>query len=212
MIGVLARLLKRIPIPTLKRIPILSVIFAVLLLVSVAPLLIYGWMVIGINREALNTNEQELQNTITRSVAQEIKLQESGHQRQFQTLLRTLEPADPEAPTWDSPYVRSTLEQFVASNPNLLYVTLLNEQARGIKAGNYDAERDPFLRKSLERAKSRRPTEPTHARIAGVSDARGRARAGHGGFPAGDATRPLPRDAGDGGEPAAAGQAPAGLQ
>ena len=61
MISVLARLLKRIPI--------LSVIFAVLLLVSVAPLLIYGWMVIGINREALNTNEQELQNTITRSVA-----------------------------------------------------------------------------------------------------------------------------------------------
>ena len=152
MTRVLVRLLKRIPIPTLNRIPILSVIFAVLLLVSVAPLLIYGWMVIGINREALNTNEQELQNTITRSVAQEIKLQESGHQRQFQTLLKTLEPADPEAPAWDSPYVRSTLEQFVASNPNLLYVTLLNEQARGIKAGNYDADRDPFLRKSLERA------------------------------------------------------------
>ena len=139
-------------IPSLKRIPILSVIFAVLLLVSVAPLLIYGTKVIGINRQALETNEKELQNTITWSVAEEIKLYESSLRQQFQTLLNTLEPGDPEAPAWNSPYIRSTLEKFVASNPNLLYVTLLNEQARGIKAGSYDADRDPFLRKALERA------------------------------------------------------------
>ena len=152
MTSVPARLLKRIPIPTLKRIPILSVIFAVLLLVSVAPLLIYGWMVIGINRKALETNEQELQNTVTWSMAQAIKLYESSLRQQLQTLLKTLEPADPETPAWNSPYIRSTLEQFVASNPNLRYVTLLDEQARGVEAPSYDADRDPFLRKALERA------------------------------------------------------------
>ena len=65
MTSVPVRLLKRIPIPSLQRIPMLSVIFAVLLLVSVAPLLIYGAKVIGINRQALETNEKELQNTIT---------------------------------------------------------------------------------------------------------------------------------------------------
>ena len=153
MTSVLARLLKRIPIPTLKRIPILSVIFAVLLLVSVAPLLIYGWMVIGINRNALETNEQELQNTITYSVAEEIKLYDSSQRQQLQTLLKTLEPTDPKAPFWDMPYIRSTLKQFYDSNPNLLYVTLLNEQATGIQySPSYDAEHDPFLGKALRGA------------------------------------------------------------
>ena len=56
----------------MKRVPILYVIFAVLILVSVGPLMFYGIKVIEINREALETNEKELQNTITRSVAEEI--------------------------------------------------------------------------------------------------------------------------------------------
>ena len=153
MTGVRVPSLKCIPIPSLKRLPILSVIFAVLLLVSVVPLFIYSRMVIGINREALETNEQELQNTITYSVAEEIKLFDSSLQQQLQTLLKTLEPADPKAPFWDLPHIRSTLKQFVDSNPNLYYVTLLNEQATGIQyPPSYDAERDPFLGKALRRA------------------------------------------------------------
>ncbi len=135
----------------MKRIPILWVIFAVLVLVSVAPLLIYGTKVIAINREALETNEKELQNTITWSVAEEIKLYESSLRQQLQTLAKTLEPADPKTPAWDSRYIRSTLEQFVASNPNLLYVVLLNEQRKGVRAGSYNAESDPFLYKVLDR-------------------------------------------------------------
>ena len=152
MTGVRLPSLKHIPIPSLKRLPILSVIFAVLVLVSVVPLLIYGWIVIGKNRQALKTNEQELQNAITWSVAEEIKLYESSLRQQLQTLLKMLEPAHPEAAAWDSPYIRSTLEQFIASNQKLLYVTLLDERARGIKAGRYDADRDRFLGKALERA------------------------------------------------------------
>ena len=152
MTGVRVPSLKHIPIPSLKRLPILSVIFAVLVLVSVVPLLIYGWIVIGKNRQALKTNEQELQNAITWSVAEEIKLYASSLRQQLQTLLKMLEPAHPEASAWDSPHIRSTLEQFIASNQNLLYVTLLDEHARGIKAGRYDADRDRFLAKALERA------------------------------------------------------------
>ncbi len=136
----------------MKRLPILYVILAVLVLVSVAPLLIYGIKVMGINREALETNEKELQNTITRSVAEEIALYDSSMRQQLQTLSKTLEANDPKASGWDSAYVRSTLEHFVASNPNLLYVTLLNELASGVQAGNYNADKDPFLRKVLARA------------------------------------------------------------
>ena len=76
-----------------------------------------------------------------------------SQRQQLQTLLKTLEPTDPKAPFWDLPCIRSTLKQFYDSNPNLLYVTLLNEQATGIQyPPSYDAERDPFLGKALRGA------------------------------------------------------------
>ncbi len=147
----------------MKRVPILYVVLAVLVLVSLAPLVIYGIKVMAINREALETNEKELQNSITKSVADEIGLFEQSVRQQLQTLSRTLQPEDPKKTAWDSPYIRSTLEQFVASNPNLLYVTLLNPQARGVAAGSYNADSDAFVRKKLEAAftaaQQNQPTE-----------------------------------------------------
>ncbi|MEO6119925.1 MAG: hypothetical protein ABIP12_04480, partial [Terriglobales bacterium] len=55
-----------------QRIKILYVILSVLILVAVVPLYFYGTQVVGINRERLKTNERLLQNTITRSLADEI--------------------------------------------------------------------------------------------------------------------------------------------
>ena len=135
----------------MKRVPILYVIFAVLILVSVGPLMFYGIKVIEINREALETNEKELQNTITRSVAEEIGLHDTSVTEQLRTLSQGL-AAGGGGPAAEG-RIRNALEQFVASNPNLLlYVSLLNEQARGVAAGQYQAMADPFLRKALERA------------------------------------------------------------
>ena len=86
----------------MKRLPILYVIFAVLVLVSVGPLLIYSTKVIGINQTALETNEQELQNTITRSVAEELGLFESSLRQQLQTLSTTLQPPDAKKRVWET--------------------------------------------------------------------------------------------------------------
>ena len=54
------------------RIPILYVLLSLLILVSVVPLYFYSSTVVGINRYQLKTNEMLLQNTITRSLADDI--------------------------------------------------------------------------------------------------------------------------------------------
>jgi putative nucleotidyltransferase with HDIG domain len=136
----------------MKRLPILYLILAMLVLVSVVPLLIYSSKVIGINREALETNEKELQNSITRSVADGIDLYESSVSQLLKTFLGTLTPPGQPVPASGATQVSKALQDFVSSNPNILYVTLLNEQAHGWKAGAYDADSDPFLLKALERA------------------------------------------------------------
>ncbi len=136
----------------MKRIPILYLAFGVLFLVSVPPLLFYGTKLISINREALETNEQELQNTIARSMASEITLYDSSHREWIKTFTKTLEDIDFTKPTWGDPKIQDTLEQFVGADPSLLYVTLLNAQGKGLKSGTYNADADPFLLKVLERA------------------------------------------------------------
>ena len=63
--------LDRLPIPA--RIPILYVMLGVLLLVSVVPLYFYSAQVEAINRDRLKTNEMLLQNTVTRSLGEDIE-------------------------------------------------------------------------------------------------------------------------------------------
>ncbi len=136
----------------MKRLRILYVVLAVLVLVSVVPLLVYGTKMIAINRETLETNEKELQNTIARSVAEGIDLYESSIRQQLKALSVTLLASGRPGSTADARQISNALQDFVTSNPNVIYVTLLNAQARGWKAGQYDADSDPFLFRTLQRA------------------------------------------------------------
>ncbi|HKT89805.1 MAG TPA: hypothetical protein VJQ59_15275, partial [Candidatus Sulfotelmatobacter sp.] len=56
-----------------NRIPLMYLISAVLLLVGVVPLYFYGSQVVSINRDRLKVNEQLLQNTVTRSLGDDIE-------------------------------------------------------------------------------------------------------------------------------------------
>ncbi|MBI1956550.1 MAG: HD domain-containing protein [Acidobacteria bacterium] len=140
---------------TLKRIPFLYVILGVLLLASVAPLLLYALKMMDINRRALETNENLLQNTITHSITEEISIYNSTFHQLLDNLNRIVEvntatgsrPAD-----YRNPQLRAMLEQFVSSSDQIIHVTLLDAQGRGLRAGNYPAETDPFLVKVLSRA------------------------------------------------------------
>ena len=74
----------KLPIPT--RVPLLYVILGVLLALSVVPMYFYSAQIEMMNRERLKTNEMLLQNTVTRSLADDI----SQHQETLRTMLSNL--------------------------------------------------------------------------------------------------------------------------
>ncbi len=135
------------------RIPILYVILGVLVAISVVPMYFYSAQVQSINRERLITNERLLQNTVTRSIADDI----SQHQESFRLMQANLASALQVASGGDltgdhvqAPELRALLENFVSSSSDLDYATLLNSDAKGISAGRI--EPDAFLQKELEAA------------------------------------------------------------
>jgi len=139
-------------LPNPSRLPILYVILSVLILVSVVPMYFYSAQVESINRDRLITNERILQNTVTRSLADDI----SQHQQALSLMLANLSSALQVASGGDftsehveAPELRALLENFVSSSDDLDYATLLNADAKGISAGRIAP--DAFLQRELER-------------------------------------------------------------
>ena len=135
------------------RIPILYVILGVLLVISIVPIYFYSAQVEAINRERLKTNEMLLQNTVTRSLADDL----SQHERSLRMMLANLSSAIQVASggnigdkNVESPELRALLENFVSSSDEIAYATLLNSEAKGISAGRIAP--DAFLNRELERA------------------------------------------------------------
>ena len=135
------------------RIPILYVILGVLLIISTVPMYFYSAQVEAINRDRLKTNERLLQNTITRSLADDL----SQHERSQRMMLANLSSAIQVASGGDigdqnieAPELRALLENFVSSSDEVAYATLLNSEAKGISAGRITP--DAFLNRELERA------------------------------------------------------------
>jgi len=146
----------KLPIPA--RIPLLYVILGVLLAISVLPMYFYSAQIEDMNRERLKTNEMLLQNTVTRSLADDI----SQHQEALHMMLANLSSsiqvmmlANPSGSDLGTdklltPELRAMLENFVSSSNDIAYATLLNADAKGVSAGRI--EPDAFLQRELERA------------------------------------------------------------
>ena len=139
--------------PSPARIPILYVILGVLLVISIVPMYFYSAQVEAINRDRLKTNEMLLQNTVTRSLADDL----SQHDRSLRMMLANLSSAIQVASGGDigdknieSPELRALLENFVSSSDEIAYASLLNSNAKGISAGRIAP--DAFLQRELERA------------------------------------------------------------
>lgn len=131
-----------------RRIPLLYLILSVLLALSVIPLLIYGTRVSSRNREALQTNEQVLQLTVTRAIAEEIRLYIRSMKMQTDSLVRMLEStgaienvADPER----AEALRRATESFVRAAENVLFLTIVNAEQRGIAGGDPEVGQDAFV-------------------------------------------------------------------
>jgi len=141
----------KLPIPA--RIPLLYVILGVLLTISVLPMYFYSAQIEEMNRERLKTNEMLLQNTVTRSLADDI----SQHHEALRMMLANLSSSvqvesgnDLGGQHIETPELRALLENFVSSSNEIDYATLLNADARGIQAGRI--ERDAFLNNELDKA------------------------------------------------------------
>ena len=135
------------------RIPILWLILGVLLAISIVPMYFYSAQVQSISGERLKTNEMLLQNTVTRSLADDL----SQHERSLRMMLANLSSAIQVASGGDigeknieAPELRALLENFVSSSDEIAYATLLNSEAKGISAGRIAP--DAFLQRELERA------------------------------------------------------------
>jgi putative nucleotidyltransferase with HDIG domain len=147
----LAHFVLNLPLPS--RVPILYVILGVLALISVVPMYFYSEQVEAINRERLITNERLLQNTVTRSLADDI----SQHQESLRMMLANLSSAlqvssggDLTGEHVQAPELRALLENFVSSSGDLVSATVLNSDAKGISAGRIAP--DDFLQSELQRA------------------------------------------------------------
>src|SRR5215471_8662162 len=119
------------------RIPILYVILGVLVAISVVPMYFYSAQVEAINSNALKTNERMLQNTITRSLAEDITEREASLRLMLGNLSSAIQVAsggDIGAGRVETPELRALLENFVSSSDDIAYATLLNADAKGVSA------------------------------------------------------------------------------
>jgi len=135
------------------RIPILYLILSVLIVVSVVPLYFYSIQMVSNSRDRLKTNEMMLQNTITRSLADDIAQREGTFRLMLQNLSSAIEitsGGDLSGYNIKAPEMRALVESFVSSSEDAVYATLLNTEAKGIAAGRIAP--DAFLQRELERA------------------------------------------------------------
>lgn len=122
-------------------------------MISIVPMYFYSAQVEAINRDRLKTNEMLLQNTVTRSLADDL----SQHEQSLRMMLANLSSAIQVASGGDigdknieAPELRALLENFVSSSDEVAYATLLNSDGKGISAGRIAP--DEFLQRELERA------------------------------------------------------------
>jgi putative nucleotidyltransferase with HDIG domain len=135
------------------RVPILYVILSVLVLISIVPIYFYSAKVEEINRERLITNERLLQNTVARSLADDLSQRQESLRMMLANLSSALQVAsggDITDEHVEAPELRALLENFVSSSEDVAYATLLNSEARGISAGRVTP--DAFLQRELKRA------------------------------------------------------------
>ena len=140
---------------TTRRLRILWIVMAALLLLSAAPLWLYHQQVLSLSEDKLQDTERVQQNQITRSLANETLQFEQNireqllSQRQVLALTGWIQDVDDPSHT---PQMSRLLQSFIENNPNILYVTAVDRQAKGQSAGSFAADQDPFVGAALKRA------------------------------------------------------------
>ncbi|MGH9572861.1 MAG: HD domain-containing phosphohydrolase [Candidatus Acidiferrales bacterium] len=130
------------------------IVLGALLLMSATPLWLYHRQVLQLSEEKLQDTERVQQTDITRSLASETLDFEQGvrqqllAERQMLTLTGWIDDVNDPLHT---PQISRLLQEF-ANDPNILYVTAVNQEAKGQTAGSFHADQDPFMDAALRRA------------------------------------------------------------
>ncbi|MGB6429101.1 MAG: HD domain-containing phosphohydrolase [Candidatus Acidiferrales bacterium] len=139
----------------LARPRILWMVLGAMLLVSVLPLGLYHRQVLQLSQEKLTDTESLQQTEVTRSVAEEIQLfdtnlyQQLISERQILALTNLIGSVNDPV---EAPQLTRLLENFVSSDPNILYMTAVGADAKGADAGVLSPAEDPFVSNALQRA------------------------------------------------------------
>ena len=147
--------LSRFKLAFVQRPRILWLVLGAMLLVSVLPIALYHRQVLQLGQAKLTDTESVQQTEVTRSLAEEIQQFDSNlyqqliSERQILALTGLIDRIDD---VQSAPQVTRVLENFVASNPDTLYLTAVGQHAKGTGAGNFQADQDPFVGKALQRA------------------------------------------------------------
>ena len=140
---------------TARRLRILWIVMGALLLVSVTPLWLYHQQALHLSEGKLQDTERVQQSEITRSLANEtLQFEQSVREQLFsqrQMLALTGWITDVNDPG-HAPQLSRLLQTFVENNPDILYVTAVNKEAKGPSAGSVSADRDPFVQAVWKRA------------------------------------------------------------
>lgn len=137
-----------------SRIPILYLMLAVLTAVAVIPVIFTRTKLVDINRERLITQERLLQNTITRSLADDIQQRQTSLNANMANLASAIQVTSGNNLAGEhvaTPELRALLENFVKqSDGAIAYATVVNNEMRGMNAGRIVL--DEFLQRELEHA------------------------------------------------------------
>ena len=134
---------------------LLWLVLGAMLLVSALPIGLYHRQVLRLSQEKLTDTESVQQTEVTRSLGDEVQLYDANlyqqlvSERQILSITGLLDKVDDPVRV---PQVTRLLENFVASTPNVLYLTAVGSDAKGAGAGNFRADQDPFVGKALQRA------------------------------------------------------------
>ncbi len=124
----------------------------VLIIVALGPLGFFGLQLISSNRAQLVTNERIMQNTITRSLADDVDQRQNNLNLMLGNLassIRIASGSDLQGAHLNSPELLALLKNFVSQSGIVPYATLINKEEKGLSAGSVSA--DAFLTKQLER-------------------------------------------------------------
>ena len=139
----------------MRRPRILWIVLAAMLFVSLVPLILLQRRVVSLSVGTVIDNERLQQTEVTRLVAAEVLLYESGLRQQLLGQRQILQLTGLIRDVSDPKNVRQVtalLENFAAGNPDILYVTAVSRNAKGPGAGKFRADADPFIGKELQRA------------------------------------------------------------